>query len=255
MISIKRSAEPTILKNENKTSSLKRNYTRYQSDYDSGLRKFKFDNKTYGDDSVKETLKTMQHDKCCFCESKITHIDHGDVEHFRPKGRYKQKDGDTFSSIGYYWLAYDWNNLLLSCTKCNQTHKRDLFPLLDETKRAKNHHDDIENETPLLINPTEKDPEQYISFCEEFPFSINNNEEGKTTIDVLGLKRDELNKQRFERLEYFKSLLDIIELAKEINTDSAKRKADNAFYKIYELINPQAEYSAMIKAALSKTLQ
>jgi hypothetical protein len=49
------------------------------------------------------------------------------------------------------WLAYDWNNLLFSCTACN-TKKRELVPLIDNKARACSHHDDITMEQPLLID-------------------------------------------------------------------------------------------------------
>lgn len=92
MIAIQRGAEPTILSTTGKTKS-----DNLCKRYDSGNTVFKaedFDGDIYGDKSVKEILKTMQYDKCCFCESKITHIDYGDVEHFRPKAAYKQNKND-----------------------------------------------------------------------------------------------------------------------------------------------------------------
>lgn len=256
MIAIQRSTEPEILKTtgKKKSQALKAAYTRYQQDYDTGLKKFKFDNAIYADDSVKEALKTMQHYKCCFCESKFAHISYGDVEHFRPKGGYKQNETDKdLVKPGYYWLAYDWNNLLVSCTLCNQKYKANLFPLLDDSKRAKNHHATLADETPLLINPTlpNQNPENFISFCEEVPFAINDNEYGKKTISILGLDRDELNDARLKEYNYLQTLKDVIDTAKDYPTDvKLQERARRALSILNELIQADAEYSAMIKANL-----
>ena len=87
--------------------------------------KFDFDSSIYGDTTVKKSLETIQNFKCCFCESKYKHITSGDVEHFRPKGAYTQGKGPTFPFVrpGYFWLAYEWDNLLVSCEVCNQRKK------------------------------------------------------------------------------------------------------------------------------------
>ncbi|MGR8934038.1 MAG: hypothetical protein ACU837_06555 [Gammaproteobacteria bacterium] len=91
-----------------------------------GTRKFRFDNTVYGHKTVKETLNAMQHGNCCFCESKITHISFGDVEHFRPKAGYKQNGTEKLQTPGYYWLVYDWENLLLSCERCNREYNKEF---------------------------------------------------------------------------------------------------------------------------------
>ena len=73
-----------------------------------------FDRAVYGSDEVKRALSAAQYDKCCFCESKLGHAQFGDVEHFRPKAR-AQQDAAAAPTSGYYWLAYVWDNLYLSC--------------------------------------------------------------------------------------------------------------------------------------------
>ena len=115
---------------------------------------FEFNAGLYRSRSVKIALQKAQHDKCAICESKVTHIAYGDVEHFRPKAAYRQSTDGPLVRPGYYWLAYDWSNLLFCCQLCNQRFKRNHFPLIDPSQRAKSHNDEIGNEQPLLINPT-----------------------------------------------------------------------------------------------------
>lgn len=164
------------------------------------ITKFKFDNGIYGHETVKAQLKKDQHNKCCFCESKFSDNSFGDVEHFRPKGAYKVNGSRGLTYPGYYWLAYDWNNLMYSCEICNRSFKKNLFPLSNELTRKPNHcHANLlANEVRLLINPNEEDPSNFITFNEEVPVAVNGCLKGSTSIRVFGLER--LNNTRQEYL-------------------------------------------------------
>ena len=96
--------------------------------------------------------------------NRVRHIGYGDVEHFRPKGGYKQRRRGPARRPGYYWLAYDWDNLFYSCQLCNQRFKRNLFPLRDGRRRARSHTHRLDKEEPLLVDPAEQDPSKYIGF-------------------------------------------------------------------------------------------
>ncbi|MDP2159202.1 MAG: hypothetical protein Q8K02_01870, partial [Flavobacterium sp.] len=122
-----------------------------------------FDNAIYGDETVKTQLITDQHEKCCFCEAKFTDNSYGDVEHFRPKKAYKKNGARGLTYPGYYWLAYNWDNLMFSCEKCNRSYKKNEFPLAVETTRKLNHLNPnlLENEDCLLINPNFENPADF----------------------------------------------------------------------------------------------
>lgn len=162
-------------------------------------------------------------EKCAYCESVITITQHiGDVEHFRPKGRVRHYDGsEVFISAsrrhpGYYWLAYDWKNLIPACEACNRpgsnprsqkSGKHDRFPVLG------NHCDSPGKEgeeEPLLLNPLIQDnPEEHLVFDPETGIVApkDGSRRGAVTIDVLGLNRDALvdarrDAARFARLEF-----------------------------------------------------
>lgn len=157
---------PAVLEHRGKAATL-----RLCADYDSDFattKSWEFDSRIYSAKSVKSALRKAQHDKCAFCESKIAHVAFGDVEHFRPKAGYRKTPEDALVRPGYYWLAYDWGNLLFCCQICNQRHKRNSFPLFDESRRAKSHHDDINGERPLFIHPAQDDPRRFLEFNEEY---------------------------------------------------------------------------------------
>lgn len=240
--------EPEILNTKGKSETLAL-CAAYECDpqgYDAGKQAFNFDSDIYGHTTVKTTLEEMQHGKCCFCESKIKHIGFGDVEHYRPKAGYKQTTKDKLQKPGYYWLAYSWNNLLFCCERCNRHYKKNHFPLLKSTARARHHGDDIALETPLLINPTLTNPQAHIGFRDEVPYAISRY--GKTTITVLSLDREDLNERRRTKLAELKVLLDVISVAKrQPNNQELQYLSEEAQRVLSEAILPTAEYSAMTR--------
>jgi len=149
----------------------------------------------YSDNTVRELLIRMFNSKCAYCESKITAIYNGDIEHFRPKGEIKEVNP---TRPGYFWLASEWENLLFACPFCNQTNthtikngievekavfgKHDHFPLDTEAHRLNHTHGviyftdsvsykqvfDLEESVRLLLNPCKDDAiEKYFKFNDD----------------------------------------------------------------------------------------
>lgn len=226
--------------------------------YDAGEREFKFNSDIYGAKSVKNALIKAQFDKCCFCESKITHVYYGDVEHFRPKGGFRQQSSDPLVQPGYYWLAYAWTNLFLSCALCNQRYKGNLFPLANPPERARSHHDNIQDEDPLFIHPVDNDPEEYIGFRDEYAYAIDGNNRGEKTIQALGLDRDELDEMRRDVLTNVRMLQRTLRLydAREdgdgspLSEDERTHMLDISDH-LARLVEPDVQYSAMLRCALN----
>lgn len=223
-------------------------YTRNKAKYDAGKKKFEFDSKIYGHKTVKEALIKAQHDKCCFCESKVTHISYGDVEHFRPKGGFRQKPKDSLGKPGYYWQAYEWSNLFLSCQLCNQRFKGNLFPLQNPSKRAVSHRDDIAVEKPKFISPAEN-AERYIAFRQEVPYAIDDNPRGKATIKALGLDRDKLNDMRKKHFELLRTLYKTSTLGLP---ESLRKEAKTLIDKCMQ---SSSQYASMVRCAVKDKFQ
>jgi uncharacterized protein (TIGR02646 family) len=211
-----------------------------------------FRSDVYGHDLVRERLFLDQHNKCAFCESPVKATMYGDVEHFRPKGGWIQKDGDQLNQPGYYWLAYDWSNLLISCQLCNQEFKKNRFPLLNPTRRAKSHKHDIGREKPYLVNPCNEDPSGFISFNESIPIGIDAEGRGAETIRILGLDREAMNGERLTRLSELKLKLRAIQVIEEMESpdvpllqllDEFKREVDAWVAKT-------SPYAAMCRCAI-----
>lgn len=207
---------------------------------------FEFDPDIYGHASVKSALVAMQHGKCAFCESKILHITPGDVEHFRPKAGFRQASDDVLIEPGYYWLAYDWDNLLLSCSECNRRHKKNLFPLANPAQRSGLHHrtTDIRLEEPLFVDPSREDPTKVIEFNRHVPRPRSRQaKRGKAIIAGLGLDRTALNEARNEHLGKLISLVDLLKVSP---AETWSDPHHSALVLLRDAVLPEAQYSAMV---------
>ena len=211
----------------------------------------------YRHPSVKAALRKAQHDKCAFCESRFSHVGYGDVEHFRPKAGYQQRASDPLTRPGYYWLAYDWNNLFLSCQLCNQRFKRNLFPLEDPGGRAMSHHHRrrVSSERPLFLDPGKDDPGRFVTFDAAIARAIGDNRRARITIEVFGLNRPELLEMRGDRLDV---ALEMAELRRVLLAlPPARRRPELAAQltkltaRLHALQTDAAEYAAMTRVALA----
>lgn len=222
MIRITKPAAPAVLtsKGAAATRSVKARH-RASRPHRAGTTPFKFSSKLYGHHTVRDALKAAQRGKCAFCECRIDATNYGDVEHYRPKAAYRQNRGDPLTRPGYYWLAYEWDNLFLSCQLCNQEFKENLFPLAPNGVRATSHTKSLAAEQPLLLHPEHDDPEQHLTFVNEHIMPRNGSSRGAATIEVLGLDRDAMNEERRRRRRI---LLQVCEARDLIRARLAKLK-------------------------------
>ena len=164
----------------------------------------------YGDPALKVVLEELFLDKCAYCE--IEHAGCWDVEHYRPAHSVKEASKHP----GYYWLAYEWSNLLPACKACNQRltdphepdkrgqGKQDQFPILDESKRAYEPSDDLAIEERLILNPCLDDPCLHLQLLPTGKLEAKGGSLiGETTIRVLGLNKVKRQKHRQKYLGKF----------------------------------------------------
>ena len=229
----------------NKTNDLNAAYTLNPAAYTSApgikiksLTPMDFDRKVYGDSTVKTQLINDQHGKCCFCESKFLETSHGDVEHFRPKTAYQKLNSTKLNYPGYYWLTYNWDNLMFSCEKCNRSYKRNQFPLQNEGTRKlfHDHPNLLFNEENLLINPNFENPGAHITFLQETPHAIDGNVRGAKTIEAFRL--DRMNATRLQHLLTLKLALtwSKIDIAKEKEIELAMEAFNFTRDEVIELV-------------------
>jgi hypothetical protein len=189
---------------------------------------------------LKPFLEDLFHKKCAYCEGIYEGGTWPDVEHYRPKAKVtfdrNQKNtvkitdshGNSIDHPGYYWLSYDWRNLLLSCSKCNSGKgKMNQFPIAG--KRACRREDSLDQEKPLLINPCkEKTPGDHITFGIKGTI-IGKTEKGKATIKICNLDREEL--QTCRQREWEKSKVNLF--LKLVSDGNEKIITDDMQYSAY----------------------
>lgn len=237
MIRVAKSANvPTELINKGvpETAANCRLYEASPEDYNKGTAKFNIKPKIYGAEIVKQKLVEDQHGKCCFCEADFRANGYGDVEHFRPKAGFTITRTGKLIRPGYYWLAYDWNNLFFSCQICNQRYKKNYFTLKDETSRAVNHTVDYQQESPFLIHPAQDEPTDHITFNRHVP--VAKNKRGKLSITAFGIDRSELNQIREAYLQNVKNNIALAGVDLETITDAECQQMSQLMHQPWEIL-------------------
>jgi hypothetical protein len=241
-----------------------------------------------------KVLLPLFHGKCAYCEGVLGKMrsSSGQVEHYRPKAIVYQlsdskrgtvnttlPDGDLIRHPGYFWLAYDWQNLVPSCRDCNagQRGKGNFFPtannhILHVKKDAKQGSASLISkkysgyvyptsaelnamEEPLFLHPYFVDPERHLLFDDCGEIRANNSPRAEQTIYHLNLDADGLTTARFEAQRIAESTyLTAYQYhrAQRLSAVEATRLARQA---IVPLLQESAAYSAAARAQVRRAIQ
>ena len=153
----------------------------------------------YKANSVVQALNLVYYSKCAYC-NQLPVGSPIQVDHFRPK-----KGVRGITHTGYYWLGYEWTNLLLSCGNCNSI-KNNKFALEDENTRLPGpklngnlfdqdchyiHSKYLSYEKYQFLNPEVDKISRHLVYLPDGKI-YGLSPRGVYTIDELGLNRDEL---------------------------------------------------------------
>lgn len=159
----------------------------------------------------KHHFEAAQFSKCGFCESNVTAVHTGAVEHHAPKSEVQRlgrpgKEGPNSSNLadkretptehhhGYSWLAYEWDNWLYACDRCNSAWKRCLYPVQEDPHPPPAAGTGF---TRLLLHPFDDDPLDHLDFDDlGFILTWQGSRKGGETIATCGLDRESLRKAR-----------------------------------------------------------
>ncbi|RUV63531.1 MULTISPECIES: hypothetical protein [unclassified Mesorhizobium] len=213
--------------------------------------------------ALRQAFEEASFDKCWYTECRSPGADN-DIDHFRPKAKVREDRAHP----GYYWLAFDWKNMRLSCQRANRPRiapgarvaggKSTHFPLLATGVRARTPCDDLTLEHPALLDPTEPGDPIVLTFRPNGEIDVSPDFRGnavavaKVEASRLGLH---LNWPKF--VEGRLTLYNLVERAVERGRREAPVSfegwpmANDAFkdairdLKAY--MDPRAEYSAAAK--------
>jgi hypothetical protein len=120
--------------------------------------------------AVRRVFEQHSARKCWYADCSDPGADN-ELDHYRPKAGVR----GNADHPGYYWLAYDWRNLRLSCPYVNRrlsarrtgkvAGKGAYFPLLNPDERARTPNDDIGRELPALLDPTNAADAAMVTFA------------------------------------------------------------------------------------------
>lgn len=215
--------------------------------------------KLWRDPELLDWLTNLHHRKCWYSEARESTSSYH-VDHFRPKGKARQGDGQP--RAGYWWLAFKWDNYRL-CGQLLNVKKRDFFPVKHPAIAQPTVPDTLEFENCILLDPL-KDEARLVSFERQddgdciavcSPGSGESDiERVAVTIDILGLNRlKALNKNR---ADIWDKCLDRIRDYRnaEIEAINYTRAALQAVAAtaLAELCWEEAEFSSVAEACVSK---
>lgn len=210
--------------------------------------------------AVTEKLLEIYHHKCAYCETKEFAPD---VEHYRPK----KSVTEATDHPGYYWLCYEWSNLVPACHFCNARQgKRNRFPLINENNRViaptflpngdldeeacKAENVSLLDESPFLFHPEVDDPSPHFKFNTVGKIEgIDDAERAEKTIEICDLNRQMLLYRRQKMLDDLVTHLNFLILSflnGRRSADVLKEDFIEAFTKLESKTIPEAEYSLMV---------
>ncbi len=186
----------------------------------------------YNHDQVRYALNRLYNNKCAYCEgiantSKFT----SRIDHYRPKDKIKGVENHK----GYYWLGYEWTNLLPTCEKCN-IKKSNKFPLSEnESTRISDNLElegflqngkfifekfkleKLEKENRLLLNPEIDKVEEHLYFSPTGEIK-HLTKKGEKSIEVYDLNRNSLILERRSIIDdIIREIIDIFSNYQEHN--------------------------------------
>lgn len=196
-----------------------------------------YDSKIVKNSEIFNALNTIYNGKCAFCESKLT----GDVlkfiSHYRPRPQ-------------YYWLSYEWSNLLLCCEDCQAAKRSSEFPIENEVNRLNAmpqsnslhwqlNSTELRNEHPLLLNPEIDMPEEEFKFSPDGKISrAYIGSRGFDTLRICKLNRTSLVSSRSKVVKnFYNSFVSATKLVRsQIFQDYTQQEKEKILKKNYENI-------------------
>lgn len=181
--------------------------------------KLRPDNGKYGHKDILADLNTISYWKCFYSEQKLKGIPKEIDHHIEVAER---KD-----------LAYDWDNLYLSSTTCNNKLPNKTISVDD------------------VLNPftnSDEEIEEHLTFEDECITAKNGSKLGFDTIKKYRLDSPSLDSIRSRALHQFKDVLEIIR--KNQIQDKGRDMNENELEALYRFAQPDFSFSLMFRLLL-----
>jgi hypothetical protein len=186
---------------------------------------------------MRQVLYDAFHGKCAYCERKFVLDQSGDIDHYRPKGAVTDANdkpvqislpgGRSAPHPGYYWLAYDWRNLLPTCARCNRPTRLKDGRLVGKSTRfpvAGTHQWEPGKEgaeQPLFLHPITDIPGDHLGIETNTGVIFAKTPRGQACIDLLDLNREGLPEERQKRYTEIKARITQAVMALRLSQNNA----------------------------------
>ncbi len=179
------------------------------------------DNSKYAHQDIRGLLESMSHHKCFYCEQKLKGIP-SEIDHFIEAS--ERKD-----------LAFDWDNLYLACTNCNDKVPNKTIAVTNALNPC--------NDTDDII-------EQHLSFEKEQIIVANNSTLGQKTIQKYKLEEPELDLLRSKMINIF---LEVYNHIKDKQIEEGRKELTQNEKNILQFFKqPTQPFSLMFRLLLAK---
>ncbi len=210
---IERLPEPAILKEKQ---------AEWQEKYEAKLAidpQARPDNNKYAHKEIKDSLYAMSYGKCFYCESKLS-------------GGNKEVDHFVEVAIDHS-KAYEWDNLYLSCTNCNDKIDHKAIPVTDALDPCSDSEEVIRNN---------------ITFVDELISAVPGSTKGLNTIKKYRLNTDLLDMRRGQWLR--KLLKTVADIEAVMIDEGRKSVTDSEKKTLLRYMSPDQPYSLMSEVYL-----
>lgn len=209
---------------------------------------------------LSKLLEMLSHRKCVYTEIKIDES-WPEIDHYRPKSSVAKKDLNGEAHEGYWWLAFSASNFRYSCGIVNLA-KVNRFPLAEGGIRTSAEGTAFDDEKALLLDPASADDVKLLNFnefgkAEPHPQQCAPDspeyERVRVSIDVYGLNNEQIKKKRGDLCTKAKTIAeDVLELEEQTTlTRIEKKHLIEKKVALYEMIQPQAEFSTAVRCTLA----
>ncbi|MBT3209896.1 MAG: hypothetical protein HOB05_01395 [Bacteroidetes bacterium] len=179
------------------------------------------DNSKYGHTKIKEQLNSMSFHKCFYCETKLKNT---------------PKQIDHYIEISERAdIAFDWNNLYLSCTNCNSKIANKEISVNEALNPCKDSDNKIQN---------------HLTFENEIITAKNNSEIGLQTIKKFRLDSNLLDNLRAKQLIQFQQLL--VKIFQNKENEGRKKMNKTEIESLVRFSQVDYSFSLMFRILLQK---
>lgn len=181
------------------------------------------DSSKYGHNDIRERLNSCSFNKCFYCESKL-------------KGTLKEIDHYIEVSIDHS-KAYDWDNLYLSCSNCNDKLDHNAIPVTE------------------ALNPcvdSDEEIQRHITFEKECICSLPGSEKGLKTIQKFKLDSEMLDLRRSKWLN--KLATKAIDIDNDMKADNRSIPTEEEKNAIRLFMQKDQPYSLMCEIYIRQHL-